>query len=75
MLWNEKKKKKNPETYVEYTIKKKWKSIVPVVKNILLTKIQVSKKTKQNRLITLSNGSVCGKKRSTFIKNKQLSND
>ena len=60
---------------MEYTIQKKWKSIVPVVKNILLTKIQVSKKTKQNRLITLSNCSVCGKKRSTFIKNKQLSND
>ena len=28
------------------------------------------RKTKQNRLMLLSNCAVCGKKRSTFIKNK-----
>ena len=33
------------------------------------------KKTKQNRLMLLSKCAVCGKKRSTFIKNKGLSND
>ena len=33
------------------------------------------RKTKQNRLMLLSNCAVCGKKKSTFIKNKELSND
>ena len=33
------------------------------------------KKTKQNRLMLLSNCAVCGKKKSTFIKNKKLSSD
>ena len=32
---------KNPETSFEYIIQKQWKPIVSVVKNILLTKIQV----------------------------------
>ena len=35
---------KNREVYEEYTIQKQWKPIVSVVKNILLTKIQVSEK-------------------------------
>ena len=35
---------KNPETSVEYIIWKQWKPIASVVKNILLTKIQVSEK-------------------------------
>ena len=43
-------------------------------KNIPLTKIQVLK-TKQNKLIPLSNCAVCGKKKSTFIKNQELLND
>ena len=33
------------------------------------------KKTKQDRLMLLSNCAVCGKKNSTFIKKKELSND
>ena len=33
------------------------------------------RKTKQNRLIFLSNCAVCDKKKWTFIKNKELSND
>ena len=33
------------------------------------------RKTKQNRLMILSNCGVCGKKKSTFIKNKEFSND
>ena len=33
------------------------------------------RKTKQNRLMILSNCGVCGKKNSTFIKNKEFSND
>ena len=32
------------------------------------------RKTKQNRLMLLSNCSICGKKKSTFIKNKELHN-
>ena len=33
------------------------------------------KKTQQNRLMLLSNFPICGKKKSTFIKNQELSND
>ena len=32
------------------------------------------RKTKQNRLMLLSNCAVCGKKKPTFIKNKELQN-
>ena len=32
------------------------------------------RKTKQNRLMLLSNSAICGKKKSTFIKNKELNN-
>ena len=35
---------KNPETSMEYIISKQWKRILSVVKDILLTKIQVSEK-------------------------------
>ena len=30
------------------------------------------RKTKQNRLMVLSNSAVCGKKKSIFIKNKEM---
>ena len=33
---------KNPENVVEYTLEKRWKRIVSVVRKILRTKIQVS---------------------------------
>ena len=33
------------------------------------------RKTKQNILILLSNRAICGKRKSTFIKNDELSND
>ena len=39
-----KKERKNPETSVEYTIQKQKEPITSVIKNILLTKFQVSKK-------------------------------
>ena len=32
------------------------------------------RKTTQNRLTLLSNCAICGKKKSTFIKNKELNN-
>ena len=31
-----------------------------------------ARRTKQNRLMVLSNCAVCGKKKSTFIKNKEI---
>ena len=33
------------------------------------------RKTKQNRSMLLSNGAVCGKTKTTFIKNQEPSND
>ena len=33
------------------------------------------RKTKQNRLMLLSNCAICGNRKSTFIKNQALSND
>ena len=39
-----------------------------VVKNILKMKIQNGRKTKQKRLMLLSNCVACGKKKSAFIK-------
>ena len=38
---------------------------------MLQTKTQVS----ENRLLLFSNCAICGKKKSTFIKNKELNND
>ena len=32
-------------------------------------------KTKQNKLMLLSNCAICGKRKSTFIKNQELSNN
>ena len=32
------------------------------------------RKTKQNRLMLLSNSAICGKKKLTFVKNKELNN-
>ena len=37
-------------------------------------KKSIVRKTKQNRLMLLSNWAVCGKKKSAFIKNKELHN-
>ena len=56
---------KNPET-LRNTL---WKKNGVSWKNILPTKIQVSKKTKQNRLMLFTNSTICRKKKSTFIKN------
>ena len=36
--------------------------------------LQSVKKTKENLLMLLSNCAICGKKNSTFIKNKKLHN-
>ena len=44
------------------------------VKKILRTKVQLLEKTKQNRLMLLSNCAICDKKKSTFIKNKRIIN-
>ena len=59
---------------MEYIKEKHWKYIVSVVKSILKMKIQSVRKIKQNRLMRLSNCTICGKKKSNFIKNKELHN-
>ena len=41
-------------------------------KKNIANEISSFRKTKQNRLMLLSNCAVCGKKKSTFIKNKEL---
>ena len=37
--------------------------------------VSCKKYTKQNRLMLLSTCAICGKRKSTFIKNEKLSND
>ena len=54
--------------------KKQSKPIVPIVRQILRTKNPRVMKTKQNRLMFLSNFAVCVKKKLTFIKNQELLN-
>ena len=44
-------------------------------KKITVNENSSLRKTKQNRLMLLSNCAVCGKKKSIFIKNQELSND
>ena len=44
-------------------------------KNYTVNENSSVKKTKQNRLKLLQNCAVCGKEKSTFIKNNKLSND
>ena len=44
-------------------------------KKYSVNEISNVRKTKQNRLMLLSNCAVCGKKKSIFIKNQELSND
>ena len=38
------------------------------------SKYSSAKKTKQNRLMLLSNFAICGKRKSTFIENQELHN-
>ena len=65
-----KKEIKNPQTSVEYDIQKQSKPNVSVVKKYTANENSSVKKTTQNRLMLLSNCAVCGKKKSTSIKNK-----
>ena len=43
-------------------------------KKYIANKNSSVRKTKQNRLILLSNGTICGKKKLTFIENKEFHN-
>ena len=54
-------------------MQKQSKPIVSGVRNILIKNSNV-RRTKQNRSMLLSNCAVCGKKKSTFIKNKEIHN-
>ena len=62
---------KNPKNVVEYTIQKQWRCIVSIVGN----KNYCVRRTRQNRSILVLNCailSVCGKKKSRFIKNQEV---
>ena len=65
---------KNPETSVEYITKKTMETYCVNFKKYKANKISSVRKTKQNRLMLLSNCAICGKKKSPFIKNKELHN-
>ena len=54
--------------------KKQWKYIGSLVKKYTANKNSSIRKIKQNRLIILSNCTICGKKKSTFIKNHEIRN-
>ena len=58
---------------MKYTTYKRCKPIVSV--KYAANENSSVKKNKQNRLMLLSNCAVCGKKKSTFIKKKELSKD
>ena len=51
-----------------------WKRIASNVKKYTANENSSARKSKQNRIIILSNCAVCGKKKSTFIKNKEHHN-
>ena len=51
-----------------------WKLNASVVKNILLTKIQVLEKLNKMQLMLVSNCAVRGKEKSTVTKTKKLHN-
>ena len=50
------------------------KCILSVVKNYTANENSNVTKTKQNRLMLLSNCTICGKKKSNFTKNQELNN-
>ena len=52
---------------------KQGKQIVRDVRKILQTKISNTKRTKQNRLVLISNCAIGSKKKSRFIKNQEAS--
>ena len=72
--YNEMKKEiKIPETSVEYIMQNQSKPIVSVVRNTENKNSDV-RRTKENRLMILSNCAVCGRKKLAFIKNKETHN-
>ena len=68
-----KKEIKIPETSVEYIMQNQSKPIVSVVRNTENKNSNV-RRTKENRLMILSNCAVCGRKKSAFIKNEEIHN-
>ena len=68
-----KKEVENPETSVEYIMQNQSKPIVSVVRNTENKNSDV-RRTKEKRLMLLSNCAVYGKKNSAFTKNKEIHN-
>ena len=64
----------NPKTSVEYIIKETIETYCFSCKKYNANENSRVRKTKQNRLMLLSNCAVCGNKKSTFVKNKELHN-
>ena len=70
-----KKETKNLETSVEYiNYIKTMETYCVTCKNYTANENPSVKKAKQNRLMLLSNCAVCVKKKSNFIKNKEINN-
>ena len=70
MLWNEKRNKKSWNFCKIYNIKTTETYCVGCKK--YRSENSIVKKSAQNRLMLLSDCAVCGKKKSTFIKNKNV---
>ena len=66
-----KEERKNSKIVVEYTIQKQQKRTVSVVKKFTGNKNSGIRRTKQNRLVLLSNCAVYGKKKLRSIKNQE----
>ena len=60
---------------MKFIVKKKCCPVISNNGNVLCQlKKKIVSETKQNRLMLLSNSAICGKKKSTFIKNEELHN-
>ena len=59
---------------MEYVIKKTMETYCVSCKKYTENENSNVRKTKQNRLMLLSNCAVCGKKKSTFLKNEKRHN-
>ena len=73
MLWNERRNKKYWKFCVIYYTKTMEAYCVNCKKSTANKNSSISR-IKQNRLMALSNFAICGKKKSTFIKDKEIYN-
>ena len=64
---------KNPKIATEYTIKKQWERIMSVVRKNTANYNTIGRRPRQNRLILVSNCSICEKKKPKIIKDQEAS--